>query len=100
MTSLMKTVIAAAMGLGMIASLAAPASANDTGAFLGGLAVGAIAGAAIAGGAAAPPPPPVDYRRRVYEEPVFYQRHCWYEAEPVYNAAGYEVGTQTIKRCR
>ncbi|MEA2976623.1 MAG: hypothetical protein QOF19_2143 [Alphaproteobacteria bacterium] len=99
MTGLMKVVIAAAMSLGMTASLAAPASANDTGAFLGGLAVGAFAGAAIAGGAA-PPPPPAAYRGRVYDEPVFYQRHCWYEAEPVYNAAGYEVGTQTIKRCR
>jgi hypothetical protein len=98
MTSLAKIVIAAATSLGMAASLSAPASANDTGAFFGGLAVGAIAGAAIAGGAAPPPP---TYRRPVYDEPVvYYQRRCWFEAEPVYNAAGYEVGTQTVKHCR
>ncbi len=99
MTSLAKIAIAAVMGAGAIASLSTPASANDTGAFFGGLAVGAITGAAIAGGAAAPPPAVV-YGRPVYDEPVYYQRRCWFEAEPVYNAAGYEVGTQTVKRCR
>jgi hypothetical protein len=98
MTSLAKIVLAAAVGAISVASLSVPASANDTSAFIGGLAIGTFAGAAIAGGSS---PPPVVYGRRpVYDEPVYYQRRCWYEAEPVYNMAGYQVGTQTVKHCR
>ena len=97
MTSFTKIMIAAAMTAVAVGNLPTSASANDTGVFLGGLAVGALAGAAIAGGNSAPvyvAPGPV------YGAPVYYQRRCWYEAAPVFDAAGYQVGSQTVRRCR
>lgn len=97
MTSLVKVVIAAAMTIAAVASLPMSASANDTGAFLGGLAVGAISGAAIAGARPAPYYGPAG--PGYYGAPVYYQRRCWYEAQPVFDAAGFQVGSQTVKRC-
>ncbi|MGZ5805110.1 MAG: hypothetical protein ACXWJW_05815 [Xanthobacteraceae bacterium] len=96
MTTFKKLISAAALGASLVAGLAPAASANDTGAFLGGLAAGAIVGGAIAGGRPAPvyvAPAPV------YGPPVYYQRRCWYEAQPVFNQFGYQVGSQTVQRC-
>ena len=99
MNSLAKIVIAAAMTVVAVASLPTPASANDTAVFLGGLAAGVFAGAAIAVGGSAPVYV-APATGPVYGPPVYYQRRCWLEAQPVFDAAGYEVGTQTVRHCR
>jgi hypothetical protein len=73
------------------ASLTIPLSAHagDGGAIaaglLGGLAVGAIAGSAIAG--AAPPPPPVYYAPAYAPPPP----RCWYEPQQVWDGYAYVV---------
>ncbi len=91
MNSLMKIVTVAA--LSTCASLSTPASAanGQNAAFFTGLAVGALAGAAIAGGTAAP----------VYAPgpPVYYERHCWYQTQPLFDAAGHQVSSQSVRRC-
>jgi hypothetical protein len=93
-----KYIAAAALSASMIAGLTPTASANDTGAFLGGLAAGAIVGGAIGGGRPAPVYGPA-YGQPVYGPPVYYQRHCWYEARPVFNQFGMQVGSQPVQRC-
>ena len=95
MTRFTKFIAAAVLGTSMIAGLTSIASANDTGAFLGGLAAGAIVGGAIAGGA----PAPVYGPAYGYGPPVYYQRRCWMEARPVFNQFGYQVGSQMVQRC-
>jgi hypothetical protein len=99
MTSLAKIMIAAAMTAVAVGNLPMSASANDTGVFLGGLAVGALAGAAIAGGNSGPVYV-APSNGPVYGPPVYYQRRCWLEAEPIFDAAGYQVGHQTVRHCR
>lgn len=93
--------------IGMALSLAAasfavvcvPAQAGDGGAvaagLLGGLAVGAIAGSAIAG-AAAPPPPGYGYG---YYAPVYAPPppRCWFEPQQVWN--GYAYVIQRVRVC-
>ena len=103
MTCFTKILTAATLSVSAMASFSPTASANDTGAFLGGLAAGAIVGGAIAGGRPAPvytAPAPV-YGDPVYYggPPVYYQRHCWYEAQPMFNQFGQQIGSQTIRRC-
>ena len=93
MTRFTQLVAAAALSASMIAGLAPSASANDTAAFFGGLATGAFVAGAVAGGRPAP----------VYSQPYavqpYYQRQCWFEAQPMFNQFGYQVGTQTVRRC-
>jgi hypothetical protein len=103
MTCFTKIITAVALCVSGVAGLAPTASANDTGAFLGGLAAGAIVGGAIAGGQRGPVyhsapaygPGPAYYGG----PPVYYQRHCWYEARPVFNQFGQHVGSQSVRRC-
>ena len=91
MNRTVKIVIGAALCAS--ASLSTPASSanGQNAAFFGGLAIGALAGAAIAGGAAAPAYAP--------GPPVYYERHCWYQAEPLFDAAGHQVSSQSVRRC-
>jgi hypothetical protein len=91
MNTLVKIVMGAALIAG--ASLTTPvlAANGQNAAFFGGLAVGALAGAAIAGGAAAPAYAP--------GPPVYYERHCWYQTQPLFDAAGNQVSSQSVRRC-
>jgi hypothetical protein len=93
MNLMAKTATAVLLSASVLAGVTPTASANDTGAFLGGLAAGAIVGGAIGGGRPAPVYGPA------YGPPVYYQRHCWIEARPVFNQFGYQVGTQQVQRC-
>ena len=91
MNSLVKIVIGAALSVS--AGLSTPASAanGQNAAFFSGLAVGALAGAAIAGGTPAP----------VYAPgpPVYSPRHCWYQVQPLFDAGGNQVSSQSVRRC-
>ena len=60
-------------------------------AFFVGLAAGALAGAAIAGGTAAPAYAP--------GPPVYSPHHCWYQVQPLFDAAGHQVSSQSVRRC-
>jgi hypothetical protein len=100
MTDFTKFLAIAALGVGMFAAQTPTASANDTGAFLGGLAAGAIVGGAIAGGGRGPvygaPAPAYGYGG----PPVYYQRACWTEMRPIFNQFGQPIGQQPIRVCR
>ena len=100
MTLLTKFIAAAALTASMFVSYTPTASANDTGAFLGGLAAGAIIGGAVAGGARGPvygaPAPAYGYGG----PPVYYQRTCWTEMRPIFNQFGQQIGAQPIRVCR
>jgi len=90
----MKHLARFAIGAALCSSVgfSAPASAanGQNAAFFGGLALGALAGAAIAGGAAAAAAP----------APVIYSPHrCWYQVEPLFDAAGRQVSSQSVRRC-
>jgi hypothetical protein len=91
MNSLVKIVVGAALSASAGFSTPASAANGQNAAFFGGLAIGALAGAAIAGGAAAP----------VYAPgpPVYYERHCWYQTQPLFDAAGNQVSSQSVRRC-
>jgi hypothetical protein len=93
MTRFTRLIAAAALSTSVVVGLAPSASANNTAAFFGGLAAGAFIAGAVAGGRPAP----------VYSQPYspqpFYDRQCWYEAQPMFNQFGYQVGTQTVRRC-
>ena len=82
----------------LLAGSASPASAGDAGAAVAaglfGGAVGAMVGASVARPA---PPPVVVYERpaRVeYVEPV-----CHMERRPVFDEAGYRVGSRPVRVC-
>ncbi len=75
----------------------APARADSAGAAiaagLGGLAVGALAGGAMA----APPPPAAYYYRPA---PVYVERpHCWTERRPVFDEYGEVIGSRPRRVC-
>lgn len=94
-TRSIRTGLVLAFAGGSLASV--PARADDGGAvaagLLGGLAIGAIAGSAIAG-AGAPPPPPV-YYAPVYAPPP---PRCWYEPQQVWT--GYAYVLERVRVCR
>jgi hypothetical protein len=94
---LAKITVAAALSASIVASLSTAASAGNEGAFIGGLAVGALAGAAIAGGNPAPAYGGPGYR--TYAAPVYSPRHCWFEAQPVFDQWGNQVGARNVQRC-
>jgi len=78
------------------ATIATPARAGDAGpavaAGIGGLAVGAILGGALAS------PPPAYYAPApVYVAPP---PRCWTESRPVFDEYGYVVGYQPRRFCR
>lgn len=83
---------------GSIAAVCVPAQAQDLGAvaagLLGGLAVGAIAGSAIAG-AAAPPPYGYYYYAPAYAPPP---PRCWLQPQEVWN--GYAYVIQQVRVCQ
>jgi hypothetical protein len=94
-----------AIGIGVALSVMAaslttvcfPARADEAGAvaagLLGGLAVGAIAGSAIAG--AAPPPPPYGY----YYAPAYAPPpRCWWQPQEVWN--GYNYVVEQVRVCQ
>ncbi len=95
-----------AIGVGVVLSVTAaplatvcvPARADDAVAvaagLLGGLAVGAIAGSAIAG--AAPPPPPYGY----YYAPAYAPPppRCWFQPQEVWN--GYYYVVEQVRVCQ
>ena len=89
----MKHLAKLAIGAALCSSVgfSAPASAanGQNAAFFGGLAIGALAGAAIAGGAAAAAPGPV----------IYSPHRCWYQVEPLFDAAGRQVSSQSVRRC-
>jgi hypothetical protein len=78
-----------------LAMVSVPAQAQDGGAvaagLLGGLAVGAIAGSAIAGAAQ---PPPYGYYAPAYAPPP---PRCWWQPEQVWN--GYAYVIQRVRVC-
>ena len=79
------------MGAASLAAISAPAQAQDGGAvaagLLGGLAVGALAGAAIAG-SAPPPPPGYGYYAPIYAPPP---PRCYFEPQQVWNGWAWVV---------
>ena len=89
------------VGLSVIAAslttVCVPARADEAGAvaagLLGGLAVGAIAGSAIAG-AAAPPPPYGYYYAPTYAPPP----RCWFQPQEVWN--GYNYVVEQVRVCQ
>ncbi len=103
----MKRRFAATFGLAFAAatlSPLAPAQADSAGpaiaAGIGGFALGAIAGGALA--QPAPPPPPVVYTappRPVYVEPAPIYERCWFERRPVYDEYGDVIGSRRQRVC-
>jgi hypothetical protein len=86
------------------------ARADDAGAvaagMIGGLALGALAGSAIAGAAPPPPPPPVYYAPPPYAAPAYAPAYapvyappprCWYEPQQIWN--GYAYVIQRVRVC-
>lgn len=97
--SLGKTIrigLALSVGAAAFAAVSAPAQAQDGGAvaagLLGGLAIGAIAGSAIA--SAPPPPPGYGYYAPVYAAPP---PRCWFEPQQVWN--GYAYVVERVRVC-
>jgi hypothetical protein len=97
-TKLSKTLAAglAALAIGAAPLAGAtPAAAGDPGAAIaagiGGFALGALAGSAVAA-----PPPPVVYPAPVYAAPPV---HCWRERRPVYDEYGYVIGYRPQRVC-
>jgi hypothetical protein len=88
--------LALSCGSTMIAS---PARADDAGAAvaagIGGLAVGAILGGALA----RPAPPPVYYPEPVYMAPPPPPPRCWLEEVPVFDEYGYPAGYRPRRIC-
>ncbi|PPD43373.1 MAG: hypothetical protein CTY15_10095 [Methylocystis sp.] len=84
---------AVATGALVLASIA-PARADSAGAAvaagIGGFALGAIAGGALA----QPAPPPV-----VYYEPPPPPPHCWVERRPVFDEYGEVIGSRPRRIC-
>ena len=75
---------------------ATPASADAGAAVaagIGGFALGALAGGALA----RPAPPPVYYGAPVYVEPVY--ERCWRERRPVFDEFGEVIGYRRARVC-
>ena len=101
MLNIRKTLAGAVAIVAIVAASATGALAGNgnNGAFLGGLAVGVI-GSAIVNGAGAGAGDGYGYQGNgFYSQPVYVQRHCWFEVQPVYGAYGQYVGEQRIRRC-
>lgn len=86
----------AALAIGVLAAApAAPARADSAGpaiaAGIGGFALGAIAGGALAQSR-----PPI-----VYEEPVYVAPppRCWVERRPIFDEDGYQIGFRPRRFC-
>ena len=92
-------ILALALFSGSTMMIATPARADDAGAAvaagIGGLAVGAIVGGALA----RPAPPPVYYPTPVYMAPPP-PPSCWVEQVPVFDEYGYPVGYHPRRICR
>ncbi|MDJ0449192.1 hypothetical protein [Methylocystis sp. JR02] len=87
-------VILAVSAIGALTLAAAPARADSAGAAvaagIGGFALGAIAGGALA--QPAPPPP-------VYYAPPPPPPRCWVERRPVFDEYGVEIGSRPRRIC-
>lgn len=87
--------LALAIGAAPLAA-ATPAAAGDPGAAIaagiGGFALGAIAGSAVAA-----PPPPAYYPDPVYAAPP--PRHCWRERRPIFDEYGDVIGYRPTRVC-
>ncbi len=87
--------ILAASAIGAFTLPAAPALADSAGpaiaAGIGGFALGAIAGGALAQSA----PPPVVYAAPPPPPPV----HCWMERRPVFDEYGEVIGSRPRRIC-
>jgi len=99
----MKAVAAVSLAIALFsgsATIATPARADDAGAAvaagLGGLAIGAIVGGALA----RPAPPPVYYPTPVYLAPPPPPPRCWVEQAPVFDEYGYPVGYHPRRICQ
>ncbi len=92
-----RTAFALGLAAASVAAVCGQAQAQDGGAvaagLLGGLAIGAIAGSAIAG-AAPPPPPGYGYYAPVYAPPP---PRCWVEPQQVWT--GYAWVIQRVRVC-
>lgn len=89
----------AALAIGTLAlAPSTPARADSAGpaiaAGIGGFALGAIAG-----GALAQPRPPVVYAEPVYVAPPPPPPHCWVERRPVFDEWGYQIGFRPRRIC-
>ncbi|WP_051335675.1 hypothetical protein [Methylocapsa acidiphila] len=92
MSTIIGNALRAGMALGLsialMGAVSAPARAQDGGAvaagIIGGMALGAIAGSAIA--SAPPPPPPPYYYEPVYAPPP---PRCWLQPQQVWNGYAY-----------
>lgn len=86
--------ILAVSAIGALTLAAAPARADSAGAAvaagIGGFALGAIAGGALA--QPAPPPP-------VYYAPPPPPPRCWVERRPVFDEYGVEIGSRPRRIC-
>lgn len=87
-----RTGLTLSLALTSLVAVAVPSRARDSGAVaagvVGGLALGALAGAAAAH--AAPPPPPQTQYVPVYvQRPRRAPRYCWYERREVYDGQDY-----------
>ncbi|MFY9657789.1 MAG: hypothetical protein WAK01_14620 [Methylocystis sp.] len=96
-----KAVVAVPLALALFAGstmIANPARAGDSGAAvaagIGGLAVGAIVGSALA----RPAPVPVYYPAPVYVAPP--PPRCWVEQVPVFDEYGYPAGYHPRRICQ
>ncbi|BDV33209.1 hypothetical protein [Methylocystis iwaonis] len=87
--------ILAVSAIGALTLAAAPARADSAGAAvaagIGGFALGAIAGGALAQPA---PPPPVYYAPPPPPPP-----RCWVERRPVFDEYGVEIGSRPRRIC-
>jgi len=96
-----KAVVAVGLALALFSGstmTASPARADDAGAAvaagIGGLAVGAIVGGALA----RPAPAPVYYPAPVYVAPP--PPRCWVEQVPVFDEYGYPAGYRPRRICQ
>jgi len=98
-----KAAVAVPLALALFSSsmmTATPARAGDSGAAvaagIGGLAVGAIVGSALA----RPAPAPVYYAAPVYVAPPPPPPRCWVEQVPVFDEYGYPAGYHPRRICQ
>jgi hypothetical protein len=89
----------AVASLGVVATAGLSASAHAGNGFFTGLAVGAVAGAAVAG-ATSRPAYSNDYVEPTNGPSAYDQRRCWWEHKQLYDQWGNPAGSQTVKTCR